>query len=141
MRFQVQGDTELVAQLDIFDGDALKDALRDAGQWIMDEAYDRAPVSPGGGELKSRINMRLQNDSVDIVAEADHARYVEYGTGLFTTKQTFAKKIPWNYQDKKGLWHKTYGQHPQPFLVPAFYNNRDRIVRRFAQLIKGGSNA
>lgn len=138
MKFHVQGDTELVAQLGILEGTDLEDALRDIGEIVMEQAYRDAPVDRG--ELKNSIRIRLEPTAVDIVAEADHARYVEYGTGLFTTKQTFAKHIPWNYQDREGHWHSTSGQHPQPFLVPALYDNRARIIERLRKLI-GGSNA
>lgn len=138
MNFHVQGDTELVAQLGILGGAELMDALRDCGEWVSEDAFAAAPVDRG--ELKNSIRIRLQPNYVDIVAEADHARYVEYGTGLFTTKQTFAKHIPWNYQDRDGHWHRTSGQHPQPFLIPALENNRRRILERLKKLI-GGSHA
>lgn len=132
MRIHIQGDNELVATLEHIGAEDLTDAMRDIGEIIMEQAYRDAPVDRG--ELKNSIRIRLEKGAVEVVAEADHARYVEYGTGLFTTKQTFAKHIPWNYQDREGHWHRTSGQHPQPFLIPALTDNRRRIIERLAEI-------
>lgn len=53
---------------------------------------------------------------------------VEYGTGLFA-ESGGRKDVPWWYKDDAGEWHKTSGQHPQPYMRPALNESREEIIR------------
>ncbi|MDI1796975.1 HK97 gp10 family phage protein, partial [Staphylococcus aureus] len=68
------------------------------------------------GFLKESIDFRFENNGLTGVINvgAEYSVYVEYGTGIYATKGSRAKKIPWSYKDANGKWHTTKGQAPQP---------------------------
>ena len=100
-------------------------------------AKQKAPKD--NGELARSIASRVENDGENIVGVVytplEYAPYVEFGTGLFAVNGG-RTDVPWCYQDDKGEWHTTSGQHPKPFLGPALNENREQIIRIFQE----GSN-
>ena len=84
------------------------------------------------GNLARSIQYEVEGNTCTVSAPLEYAPYVEYGTGLFA-EQGGRKDVPWHYQDEKGDWHSTKGQHPQPFLRPAFNEAQAGIV----QLLEG----
>ena len=58
----------------------------------------------------------------------EYAGCVEFGTGLFA-ENGGRTDVPWSYQDDKGEWHSTSGMHPHPYMRPALYENRDKIIQ------------
>ena len=93
-------------------------------------AKQKAPK--GNGELRRSITSRIEknSDSIEgvVYTPLEYAPYVEFGTGLFAEEQG-RQDVPWHYQDDEGNWHSTSGMHPQPFLRPALYENREEIKR------------
>lgn len=57
------------------------------------------------------------NKCVYIGTNVHYAPYVEFGTGVHA--ETGGRQTPWAYQDDKGVWHRTTGQEPKPYLRPA----------------------
>lgn len=58
--------------------DAVTDALRRAARGIVDDMQSRAPVDTG--TLRDSISFREDEGSITIIAKAEHAAFVEYGT-------------------------------------------------------------
>ena len=100
-------------------------------------AKEKAPKDTGA--LRRSITSKVEREGDDIVGYVftplEYAPYVEYGTGLFA-ESGGRKDVPWCYQDDKGEWHSTSGQHPQPFMRPALTENREEIMRAIREALK-----
>lgn len=110
--------------------DNAEQALMKACALLEREAKIKAPKDTGA--LRNSITSRIVRDGNEIAGEVytplEYAPYVEYGTGLFA-EGGGRTDVPWVYQDDKGDWHSTSGQKPQPYMRPAFDENREEIVR------------
>ena len=105
-------------------------AMGKACALVERSAKEKAPKDTGA--LRRSISSRVKNIGGEIVGEVftplEYAPYVEYGTGLFAEKGG-RKDVPWSYQDDEGNWHSTSGQKPQPYMRPAFNENREQVKR------------
>ena len=94
----------------------------------------------GNGELRRSIASRVEPQGGEVVGVVftplEYAPYVEYGTGIFAEEEG-RTDVPWSYQDDEGEWHTTSGQHPQPFLRPAYNENREKIKRLLREGVLG----
>ena len=134
MAAQIEGLEEVLAALDtLSDTNELQTALSKACAVVERSARQKAPK--GSGELRRSITSKVEGLTGTIYTALMYAPYVEYGTGLFAEKGG-RQDVPWRYQDDKGEWHTTSGQHPQPFLRPALNENREQILR----ILQEGSN-
>lgn len=117
---------------DIADIEAI---LKKACAIVERSAKEKAPK--GTGELRrsitSEVHLTPTGGEGIVFTPLEYAPYVEFGTGLFA-EMGGRKDVPWCYQDDKGEWHSTSGQHPHPFMRPALNENREQIIR----MIKGG---
>lgn len=115
---------------DIGNNQEFRQALGKACAIVERSAKEKAPK--GSGELRRSITSKIEVEDGELVGVVYtplyYAPYVEYGTGLFA-EEGGRKDVPWCYQDDEGEWHTTSGQHPQPFMRPAFNENRERISR------------
>lgn len=108
------------------DFDALEKALKDCCLLVERSAKQKAPK--GNGDLRRSIESKVENMEGVVYTPLEYAPYIEYGTGLFA-ENGGRKDVPWCYQDDKGEWHTTSGQHPQPYMRPALNENREKIIR------------
>ena len=69
-------------------------------------------------------------------AQAEHAPFVEKGTGLFAENGN-GRKTPWVYQRPDGEFRSTTGMKPQPFLEPAFKNSKTRVKSIMENSMRG----
>lgn len=134
----VVGMEEVLDSLDkLIDVDKLTKAVGKACAVVERSAKQKAPK--GTGELRRSITSKVEpngDNPIGIVfTPLEYAPYVEFGTGLFA-ENGGRMDVPWNYQDDKGEWHSTSGQHPQPFMRPALNENREQIKRIIREAIK-----
>ena len=123
----VVGADGVLAALGRFtDEGKLAGALAKACALVEREAKENAPK--GDGTLRNSITSIVEDKQGVIFTPLEYAPYVEYGTGLFA-EEGGRKDVPWHYQDEKGEWHSTNGQHPHPFLRPALEENRKAILK------------
>ena len=124
-------DGVLESLADIKDVSKIERALKKACALVERSAKQKAPKGETG-ELARSISSRVEVDGDELVGivftALEYAPYVEFGTGLFAVKGG-RQDVPWCYQDEKGEWHTTSGQHPQPFLGPALNENREQILK------------
>ena len=115
---------------DIVNDEDLKRAMGKACAVVERKAKEKAPKDTG--ELRRSITSEVEVNTGEIegivFTPLEYAPYVEYGTGLFA-EQGGRKDVPWHYQDDKGEWHTTSGQHPQPYMRPALTESREEILR------------
>jgi len=131
MNIEFEGMDEILEALEkIGDPQKMKAALGKACAVVERSAKQKAPK--GTGELRRSITSKVEatDDGVQgiIYTPLYYAPYVEYGTGLFA-ENGGRQDVPWCYKDDEGNWHTTSGQHPQPFMRPAFNENREQILR------------
>lgn len=128
----------------------VKQQMRNAGEAGMEaallviEASAKANAPVDLGELRDTLDhtvgteagttRQIGNTTVSsssqiigtVGSPKDYAIYVEYGTGEFAENGA-GRKGGWSYKDEKGIWHHTKGQKPQPYLRPAFKENKKNI--------------
>ena len=109
-------------------------ALGKACALLEREAKMKAPKDTGA--LRNSITSKIEYDGEEVsgivFTPLEYAPYIEYGTGLFA-ENGGRTEVPWSYQDDEGNWHSTSGIHPQPFMRPAFDENREEIVKILAE--------
>ena len=96
---------------------------------IENSAKVKAPVDTG--YLRRSITHEVEGNVGLVGTNAEYAPYLEFGTGIFAEEGT-GRQTPWRYQTPDGQWHTTKGRNPQPFLRPAFDENRsivEKIIR------------
>lgn len=131
MSTEFQGLEQILNSLDeLANPDKYKAALGRACALVERTAKQKAPKD--NGDLRRSIESKIEQDNTEIrgviFTPLEYAPYVEYGTGLFA-EEGGRQDVPWCYQDDKGEWHTTSGQHPQPFMRPALDENREDILR------------
>ena len=116
-------------------------AVTEGCEAVVTEAQSIVPIDTG--ELSASIHtasVQLVGSVVSgtVVADAPHAAFVEYGTGL-TGEGTYPYDLPaegvpytggWVYDYKDQNWQ---GHPAQPFMRPAVDNARPAIVDAFAK--------
>lgn len=123
----LEGVEEVLGALDqLKDTEGLEAALGTACALVERSAKQKAPKDTGA--LRQSITSEVRDLEGVVFTPLFYAPYVEYGTGLFA-EQGGRTDVPWWYKDDKGEWHKTSGQHPQPFMRPALDENREQILR------------
>jgi HK97 gp10 family phage protein len=128
---RVEGLEEVIERLDkIVDMQQLETAVGRACAIVERSAKQKAPK--GDGDLRRSITSKVIPEGSGVLGVVytplEYAPYVEFGTGLFA-ENGGRTDVPWCYQDDKGEWHTTSGQHPQPYMRPALHENRERIKR------------
>ena len=129
----LEGVEEVLGALDeLMDVGELEAALGKACALVERSAKQKAPKDTGA--LRQSITSKVSDLEGVVFTPLYYAPYVEYGTGLFA-EQGGRTDVPWWYKDDKGEWHKTSGQHPQPFMRPALDENREQIMRILKEAI------
>lgn len=134
MSAEIQGVGEVMAALEgLYDPAKLEAALGMACAIVERAAKEKAPK--GNGELRRSITSKVEDGVGIVFTPLEYAPYVEYGTGLFAEDGNGRKDVPWNYQDDKGEWHSTSGMKPNPFMRPAFEENKENILNVIKEAI------
>lgn len=128
---EIRGLEDVVERIDdVYDLTKLQAALGKACALVERAAKEKAPKDTG--ELRRSITSCVEDTQGIVFTPLEYAPYVEFGTGLFAEDKG-RTNVPWNYQDDKGVWHSTSGQHPQPFMRPALDENREQIKQILAE--------
>ena len=135
LKFEIENADSLELLLDEA---AIRNAMGRALAVVERSAKQKAPK--GSGELRRSITSRIDKEGDELVGTVftplEYAPYVEYGTGLFAEGGNGRKDVPWHYQDDKGEWHTTSGQHPQPYMRPALQESREEVLRILKEALK-----
>ena len=127
-----EGLDDVLEALDsVVDEAKLEQALGKACALVEKSAKQNAPKDTGA--LARSITSEIDNLQGIVFTPLEYAPYVEYGTGLFA-ESSGRQDVPWSYKDEKGVWHKTSGMKPQPFMRPALDDNQSKII----EIIKEG---
>lgn len=109
---------------------AVRDAAQAAGDLVLARAVELVPVDTG--ELRDSGHVVVTETERSVVAsvifDADHAGYVEYGTGIRGANSAGAGPYPYN-----PTWP---GMPAQPYLRPAALGSNDEILNEFSTRIR-----
>jgi HK97 gp10 family phage protein len=122
---------------------AIQQALNIAAINIEREAKQLAPVDMG--RLRSSLRIRFfQNAKAmgyDVFTDVFYAIYQELGTGIYARNGN-GRQTPWVYTDPKtGQRIFTRGNHPHPFLYPAWDMERPKLIKRLNKALKTGGTS
>lgn len=127
MSIEIEGLNEILTKLEkLSNTQTLDAAIGKACAVVEAEAKKKAPKDSGA--LRRSISSRVEDGRGIVYTPLEYAPYVEYGTGLFA-ESGGRSNVPWCYQDDKGHWHSTSGQKPQPYMRPALYESREKVLR------------
>ena len=104
---------------------------------VQAQAKVRVPVDTGNLRDNIKTSVRWDgNTCVGVIsANTNYAIYVEYGTGIYAPNGN-GRPIPWVYTPDNGEhFYWTQGQHPQPFMNPAYENTKDKIFRDLTEMV------
>lgn len=129
----MQGYKELQDKLNKLSNLDLSKSITESCLLLENTAKRNCPVD--SGQLRRSITHKVDKNEGEVYTNVEYAPYVEYGTGLFSTKGN-GRNSKWTYKDVEGNWHTTAGQKPQPFMHPALTTNRTRIKSLIDKEIK-----
>lgn len=125
---------EIYRKLENLENKDFSQALYKAALVIERDAKMLCPVDTG--DLKRSITAKDDGfNEASVGTNVHYAPYVEFGTGLFSSKGD-GRKDRWSYQDAEGKWHSTIGQYPQPYMHPAFMNNIETVKREVLEAVR-----
>lgn len=107
------------------------DNLDVVGKFVEDSAKLLVPVDTGNlrGSLSHKV---IESEmSVIIGTPVEYGPYIEFGTGEFAESGQ-GRKGGWFYTGADGKSYFTFGNKPQPFLRPAFLENKGAIKKMLA---------
>src|SRR5262249_3662358 len=109
---------------------AVIEATREIGEIALLEAQAIVPVDTGELQASGRVVMRTteKGAGAEIGFTANHAAYVEYGTGILGSISTGAGPYPYDPN-----WH---GMRAQPYLRPALEVARREALGHYALRIR-----
>ncbi len=95
---------------------------------VTSDAKRNSPVDTG--QLKNSWTYIVDEDKLEatIGSPLENAVWNEFGTGEFALHGD-GRKGGWNYKDKEGKWHHTFGKKPHRTLQSAFNQNKSAIKR------------
>ena len=111
---------------------ALKIGLEAVGQLVENESKINCPHDDG--QLRTSITHQVEDTAVYIGTNVEYAPYVHNGTGIYA-KDGNGRKTPWSFEMANGDWITTSGQEPRPFISDAVYQNMDKLVKPFENLL------
>ena len=88
------------------------------------------------GRLRDNIDYKVSKSEMAayVGTNVEYAIYIEFGTGEFAENGN-GRKGGWAYPKPDGSgWVFTLGMRPQPFIRPAFRNNKQKIQKLLKQL-------
>lgn len=127
------GDKKFERAVKRFEKDVIRDVKRIVAETAEMAAASMRALAPvgeiDGGSLKKSIEVVYTQGGLTAIIKVgvDYAWYVEYGTGIYSSKGE-GRKTPWVYYSKKlKRWVFTRGMHPQPFWHPSL----DKAFKHF----------
>jgi hypothetical protein len=89
---------------------ARKDSALAVATAIFDKAKETVPKDEN--HLSESISMVPTRNGAKVIVTAEHARFSEFGTGIYSSNGT-GRKTPWVYKHRKWGWVVTRGQRAQ----------------------------
>lgn len=108
-----------------------KQGIAETTMLLHSEASSRIPVDTSAAKGSIELDFDKGGFKGTVFVGALYAIYLEFGTGIYATKGSRAKKIPWTYY-KDGRFYTTYGMVAQPFWYPSLDLARRHFKKYFS---------
>ena len=117
--------------------DEIEKSVEKGAMKRANDAKARCPVDTGALRASIQTDAEWEgNICMGIIGtNVEYAAMVEYGTGIYATNGD-GRRTPWVYKDGRGNWHTTSGQKPQPYMYPALYAQKDKVLAEIARDVK-----
>ena len=113
----------------------VRDEMNASALTIQSNAKRAAPVDLGF--LRNSIYLKEDSKKQEVVftvgAKAKYAPYIEFGTGTEVTVPAGYEELAIVFKAKKAA---KVNIRPQPFLIPAFENEKPKLIERITKLLK-----
>ena len=111
--------------------EAIERAMEIIGGMVESFAKNLCPVNTR--VLRNSITHTTEDEGGTAVigSDVEYAPYVELGTGQYAEGGN-GRKTPWVYKDEKGVWHRTTGKKPKPYLRPAVEDH----IKEYEEVLK-----
>lgn len=117
-------------------GERIIQYLYEAGGEMVSQVKRRTPVDTGQLEGSWRYDIDDDGKKCTIGSPLENAIWTEFGTGEHALNGD-GRKGGWVYVDAKGNGHFTRGKPPKRCLHNAFTANKDKLIKRAEQVLKG----
>jgi predicted DNA-binding protein len=109
----------------------IEKAMEIIGGMVESFAKNLCPVKTN--VLRNSITHTIEDEGRTTVigSNVEYAPYVELGTGQYAEGGN-GRKTPWVYKDEKGVWHRTTGRKPKPYLRPAVEDH----IKEYEEVLK-----
>lgn len=90
------------------------------------------------GQTKNSWDYRVDESNLEatVGSPLENALWEEFGTGEYALHGD-GRKGGWNYKDKKGEWHHTFGKRPNRAFYRAFTSLKHALIRSAEEYMKG----
>ena len=137
MKLEIHGLDDLESKLkEGADLKLVKEVLKKHATQMHQSTMRKVPADTGA--LKRSIMLSMHDDGFTwrVKPLIKYAAYVEYGTGIYASNGG-GRKTPWVYYNAKlGRYVKTQGMMAQPFVRPAFYEQRNKFMKDIRKIMK-----
>ena len=89
----------------------------------------------GSTKATGKVSRGLNELTTGVASSMDYAVYVHMGTGVFAADGR-GRKTPWIYQDDDGVFHRTVGQKPKPYLTKGAKKAQVEILKHLAKYFR-----
>lgn len=121
----------------------VKAALENASISFLHEAAGelqakiRRNAKVASGQTKGSYEYKIdENDlTATIGSNLENAIWEEFGTGEYALHGD-GRKGGWVYRDEKGNYWHTKGKHPKRTMHNAFNTLKNKLIRRYAEILK-----
>ncbi len=117
--------------------DRLASSMEKACLYVEGNTKRNAPVDDG--QLRQSITHDVDRNSGSIEGyvgtNVEYAPYVHQGTGIYAVNGDGRQQVPWEYQSADGTFHKTIGQHANPFMKKAIEESKDNLTKYFEGIV------
>lgn len=141
VRATVTGGAELAAKLRSLGAKGptmMAAALHAGAMLIQDAAQQKAPRKTSTLARSITIvpgKMSGKRAQVLIGPTVEYGKWIEFGTGIYARGPGGGRKTPWVWRTGDGKFITTRGYKPQPYMRPAFDENRQDALEEFRRVL------
>lgn len=128
----VKGLKGLLRQLDNLEktvDDKVMQVFAKYANIIYQEALSNLPSGANVIRSSGGVTVNIADNKVEIYFDGDLAGWIEFGTGIYAKNLLQSRPREWKDEAMKFFVNGSGRMPAQPYLYPAFINNRDKLIR------------
>lgn len=128
----VKGLKGLLRQLDNLEktvDDKVMQVFTKYANIIYQEALSNLPAGASVIRSAGGVTVNVADNRVEIYFDTDLAGWIEFGTGIYAKNLLQSRPREWKDEAMKFFVNGSGRMPAQPYLYPAFINNRDKLIQ------------